>query len=86
MDNSDINVGDTIECVFHNATSFEAGKEEDKYTSGKYLITDARHRIGKTDYLTIIECVKDMRALKSEPQMRIGELCKSDDYYHFLSS
>ena len=55
--NSDINVGDTIECVFHNATSFEAGKEEDKYTSGKYLITDARHRIGKTDYLTIIECV-----------------------------
>ena len=57
--NSDINVGDTIQCVFHNATSYEAGKEEDKYTSGKYLITDARHRIGKTDYLTIIECVKD---------------------------
>ena len=70
--NSDINVGDTIECVFHNATSFEAGKEEDKYTSGKYLITDARHKIGKTDYLTIIECVKDTGTKERTANAYIG--------------
>mgnify|MGYP005722361759 FL=1 len=57
--NSDINVGDSIRATFNNATSYEDGKKEDKYTSGKYLITNARHQITKTSYMTVVECVKD---------------------------
>jgi len=57
--NSELNVGDTIECKFTPATSFEEGKEEDKYTSGKYLITKCRHVITKQIYDTVLECVKD---------------------------
>ena len=67
--------------MFHNATSYEAGKEEDKYTSSKYLITDARHKLIR-QLLTIIECVKDTGT--KEEQMRLGA-CKSM-IYHFLSS
>ena len=57
--NSELNVGDTIECKFTPATSFEEGKEEDKYQSGKYLITKCRHVITKQIYDTVLECVKD---------------------------
>ena len=57
--NSDLNVGDTIVIKFTPATSFEEGKEEDKYQSGKYLITKCRHVITKKMYDTVLECVKD---------------------------
>ena len=57
--NSELNVGDTINCKFTPATSYEEGKQEDKYTSGKYLITKCRHAITKRMYDTVLECVKD---------------------------
>jgi hypothetical protein len=57
--NSQLNVGDVIDCKFTPATSFQEGKEEDKYTSGKYLITKCRHSITKEMYDTHLECVKD---------------------------
>ena len=62
--NDKINVGQIIELMFYrtidDTVSFDT---YDKYLSGKYLITKARHKLGgaKTgvDYVTVIECTRD---------------------------
>ena len=56
--NSKLNVGDTINAEFSPATSYDV-PEGDKYTSGKYLIFKVRHKFNKSQYNTIVECVKD---------------------------
>jgi len=60
---SEITVGDVIELDIPNATTLDKldGKR-DKYLSGKYLITRARHKFGGksgSEFNTIIQCVKD---------------------------
>lgn len=61
--NSDLNVGNVIELVIPNSTTVKkSDKKEDKYLSGKYLITSLRNKFsGKTgqQFITILECVKD---------------------------
>lgn len=62
--NSDLNVGDVIELQIPNATTLKSkDKKEDKYLSGKYLITKLRNKITKKNdnniYSTIMECTKD---------------------------
>lgn len=60
---SEINVGDVIYLSIPNATTLDsADGNEDKYLSGKYLLTKVRHKFGgKTgeQFTTFLECIKD---------------------------
>ena len=56
--NSKLNAGETINAEFSPATSYDV-PDGDKYTSGKYLVFKTRHKFNKTQYQTIVECVKD---------------------------
>jgi len=61
--NSELNVGDTIDVSIPNATTLDSlDLQEDKYLSGKYIITKLRHKFGgnsAAEFLTFIECTKD---------------------------
>jgi hypothetical protein len=61
--NSNLNVGDTITVAIPNSTTLDKKKNiEDKYLSGKYVITKLRHKFGgksQTEYVTLVECAKD---------------------------
>lgn len=61
--NSELNVGNVIELSIPNSTTLKkSDNRQDKYLSGKYIITKIRHKFGgKTGqpYTTIIECAKD---------------------------
>ena len=61
--NSELKVGDVIYLKIPVATTMDdLYSEEDKYLSGKYLITKVRHQMkGKTGggFFTILKCVKD---------------------------
>jgi len=62
--NDKINVGQIIELMFYRTIDDTVSFDEyDKYLSGKYLITKARHKLSgaKTgvDYVTVIECTRD---------------------------
>lgn len=61
--NSEIDAGDVISLKIPNATTLEDGDgKQDKYLSGKYLVTKVRHIFGgKTgqQFTTVIECTKD---------------------------
>lgn len=61
--NSELLVGDVIELDIPYSTTLKSldGKQ-DKYISGKYLVTSARHKFGGksgSEFTTILECVKD---------------------------
>lgn len=61
--NSDLNVGNTITVVIPNSTTLDKKRKmEDKYLSGKYIITRLRHKFGgksQSEFVTIVECAKD---------------------------
>ena len=61
--NSELNVGDVVNLQIPNSTTLKkADKREDKYLSGKYIITKLRHKFGGQTgqlFTTIIECAKD---------------------------
>jgi hypothetical protein len=60
---SELNVGDVIYLKIPQSTTLDKSDgQEDKYLSGKYLITKLRHKFGgKTgeQFMTFIECIKD---------------------------
>jgi len=57
--NSTLNVGDTIFLSFPVMSTGEEQMREDKYMTGKHLITTLRHKIDKETHVTVIECIKD---------------------------
>jgi len=57
--NSNLNVGDVVWLSFPVATTTEDGLREDKYMTGKHLITSLRHKFDKNNYITVFECIKD---------------------------
>jgi hypothetical protein len=62
--NALLTVGKTINIRIPPATDItdqNAGDEEDKYLSGKYLITKLRHKMGAksgSEFVTVIECAR----------------------------
>jgi hypothetical protein len=57
--NSNLNVGDVVWLSFPVATTTEDGFREDKYMTGKHLITSLRHKFDKNQFVTVFECIKD---------------------------
>jgi len=57
--NSKLNVGDVIWLSFPVATTTEDGLREDKYMTGKHMITTLRHKFDSDQFVTVIECIKD---------------------------
>ena len=69
--NSDIKLGDMIECVFGQSTVFEDSEEDFERNwllDSRYLVTKVRHTYNKADrnYFTTLEIVKDSFARKPE--------------------
>ena len=59
---SELDAGDIIYLSIPSAaTTKDQDGDEDKYLSGKYLITKLRHKMldGKDSFTTILECAKD---------------------------
>jgi len=57
--NSTLNVGDTVFLSFPVMSTGEEQMREDKYMTGKHLITALRHKIDKETHVTVMECIKD---------------------------
>lgn len=57
--NSDLNVGDVVFLSFPVASTTEAAQREDKYMTGKHLVTSLRHKFDSKTFVTVIECIKD---------------------------
>ena len=57
--NSDLNVGDVIFLSFPVASTTEQAQKEDKYMTGKHLVTSLRHKFDSKTFVTVIECIKD---------------------------
>jgi hypothetical protein len=57
--NSELNVGDVVFLSIPVASTTEDGQREDKYMTGKHLITSLRHKFDKETFVTVFECCKD---------------------------
>ena len=57
--NSDLNVGDVVFLSFPVPTTADEAQREDKYMTGKHLVTSLRHKFDAKTYVTVIECIKD---------------------------
>jgi len=61
--NSELNVGECINVHIPRATTLDNDdRQQDKYISGKYIITKLRHKFGGNsgaEFMTFIECTKD---------------------------
>jgi hypothetical protein len=63
--NSELKVGDTIFLQFPFSTDIETDKShssDDKYLTGKYLITKVRQKISGESFVSVLECSKDGKA------------------------
>jgi len=58
--NSEVLVGDVIYLSIPSATNLDGFKnKEDKYLSGKYIVSKARHKHIEENFTTFLECIKD---------------------------
>ena len=57
--NSELNVGDVIWLSFPVASTTEDAQREDKYMTGKHLITSLRHKFNGEQHVTVVTCIKD---------------------------
>jgi len=57
--NSTLNVGDVLFLSFPVMSTGEEQLREDKYMTGRHLITSLRHKFDKRTHVTVIECIKD---------------------------
>jgi hypothetical protein len=57
--NSELNVGDVIWLSFPVASTTEDAQREDKYMTGKHLITSLRHKFNSEQHVTVVTCIKD---------------------------
>lgn len=57
--NSTLNVGDVLFLSFPVMSTGEEQLREDKYMTGRHLITSLRHKFDKESHITVIECIKD---------------------------
>lgn len=57
--NSDLNVGDVVFLSFPVASTTEQAQSEDKYMTGRHLVTSLRHKFDSKTFVTVIECIKD---------------------------
>lgn len=58
--NSEVLVGDVVYLSIPPATNLDGlKKKEDKYLSGKYIVSKARHKHIEENFTTFLECIKD---------------------------
>ena len=55
-----LRVGNTINFIFFEQASYDTGRKEDRFYSGKFLVTAIRHKIDQENkYLSILEISKE---------------------------
>jgi hypothetical protein len=69
--NSEVLAGDVVYLSIPPATNIDGvAKKEDKYLSGKYLVTKVRHKHIEENFTTFLECIKDTGVEGKQPRIQ----------------